>query len=74
MNPKHPFFWLANGYLLAGLFAGLGLGIMWGPYLVKLMPNFNLNGMVGMLLIVVSTLISGFLQMKFKKVNEQSAS
>jgi hypothetical protein len=29
--------------------------IMWGTYLVKLMPTLNLNGMFGMLLIVVST-------------------
>lgn len=50
------------------------MGIMWRPYLVELMPNFNLNGMFGMLLIVVSTVMMiGLLQMKYTKVEEQRA-
>lgn len=47
------------------------MGIMWGPYLVELMPNFNLNGMFGMLLIVVSTVMIGLLQTKHEKFKEQ---
>ncbi len=31
MDHKHPFFWLANGYIIVGLLGGFGLGIMSGP-------------------------------------------
>jgi hypothetical protein len=73
MNSKHPFFWLANGYIIVGILGGLGMGIMSGPHLAKLMPSLNVTGMIGMCLIFTATMINGFLQQKCKKIEEQRA-
>ncbi len=73
MNHKHPFFWLANGYIVTGLLAGLGLGIMAGPHIRQVMPRDPgpVSGMIGMCLILISVILNGVLYQKCKNVDTQ---
>ncbi len=68
MDHKHPFFWLANGYIIVGLLGGLGLGIMSGPNISSLIQreHLNLTGFLGLSLIMASTILNGCLYLKCK--------
>lgn len=76
MDCKHPFFWLANGYIIVGLLAGIGLGVMWGPHLSSLIKSeyLSLNSFLGMSLITASTILNGCLYLKCKTFNTQRGS
>jgi len=73
MDHKHPFFWLANGYIIVGLLGGLGLGIMSGPHISSLIQReyLNLTGILGVSLIMASTILNGCLYLKCKTFNTQ---
>lgn len=62
-------FWLINGFILSGMLAGLGLGIMVGPHLRDLLANYPvsmMSGMIGMGLITFSSILIGILRSKVK--------
>jgi hypothetical protein len=73
MDHKHPFFWLANGYIIVGLLGGLGLGVMWGPHIDSLIrrEDLNLTGLLGLSLIMASAILNGCLRLKCKTFNTQ---
>ena len=76
MINKTQFYWLANGYLLTGMLAGIGVGVNLGPFIASSLEAQQwpkgMAGMIGMGMICVAVIANGLLYMRTTRLSSRA--